>query len=133
MKPAELNKTMDRYITLRTKRLALDKQSAEIKAEEDMLRQVIKTEVMARLEPGTVVFAPKGLGIQAEIKMKDEPEIQDWDTVTKHIQSTGEFDLLQKRLTPTAVRARWEAGQDVPGVGHNLTYEVSITKVKGGK
>ena len=56
---------------------------------------------------------------------KDKPVAEDWPALYAHIQASGEFELLHKRLTQTAVEERWEDGVQVPGVinlpGHKLT------------
>lgn len=66
---------------------------------------------------------------RAQIVVSDEPAAQDWDETYKHIKKTGNFDLLNRALNKAAVKARWEAGKEVPGVGHFPTVKVSITKV----
>jgi hypothetical protein len=128
MKVADLNATMVKYMEIRTKRLALDKQSSALKAEEDMLRGVVLREVMGRGD--AVVYEPKALGIKAEIKMRAYADVTNWDELYAHIQATGEFDLLQKRVTITAARERWEMGKIVPGVVQSQEPEVIIGKTK---
>lgn len=125
MKIAELNATIEKYLKIRTGRLALDKQSSTLKAEEDMLRGIVLREMKGR--PNPVYEAGK---LKAELKMRAYANVTDWAAVQKHILATGEFDLLQKRLTVTAVRERWEVGKDVPGVEQAQEAEVIITRVK---
>jgi len=36
---------------------------------------------------------------------------------------------MQKRLIDGAIKERWEAGKEVPGVGHFNAVSVSINKV----
>lgn len=39
-----------------------------------------------------------------------------WEKLYAHILATGDFDLLHKRLTTTAVQERWESGIVIDGV-----------------
>ncbi len=127
MKISELNSMMEKYIALRTERLALDKKSGELKSEEDMIRGMVLREMLGRPSP---LYEPKGLKIKAELKMRASAEVFDWEELQKHIMQTGEFDLLQKRVTLTAVRERWEVGKEVPGISQSQEPEVVISKVK---
>ena len=44
------------------------------------------------------------------------PDVTDWSALDKHILATQSLDLLQRRVTVSAWRARVEAGEKVPGV-----------------
>jgi len=70
-------------------------------------------------------------GQQARIQLKTKimPQVEDWNKLYKHIQKTGEFELLQRRLGDGAIKERWEAKKDVPGVGHFNAITVSCTKL----
>ena len=127
-KTADLDKWVEKYVALRTKRLALDKQSSELKTEEDMLRDLIKGQMMARMDKYGVEHVVGKNSVL--LKMKADADVVDWPKLQQHIISTGEFDLLQKRVTITAVRQRWEVGKEVPGVVQTQTFEVTIGKVK---
>ena len=52
------------------------------------------------------------------ISLKNEivPTVEDWDQLHEHITDTGQFELLQKRVSETAYRELIAAGMDVPGV-----------------
>ena len=52
------------------------------------------------------------------ISLKNEivPTVEDWDDLHQHIVKTGQFELLQKRMSATAYRELITAGMDVPGV-----------------
>lgn len=123
----QLTEMMVKYDQIRTKRLELDKQSTAMKAEETMILDAVKAELMGRDQ---YEFVSDKAMLKAEIKMRAYADVTDWNSLWKHIQKTGEFDLLQKRVTVTAVRQRWEVGKEVPGVAQAQEPEVSITKVK---
>ena len=130
MKVADLNAAMEKYVQIRKERLELERKAETMKAEEDMLRGLVKRELLGRLNGGNTIYQPKGLKVKAELKMRANAELVDWDALQKHILATGEFDLLQKRVTVTAVRARWEVGKEVPGVTQTQEPEVTISVVK---
>ena len=52
------------------------------------------------------------------ISLKNEivPTVENWDDLHEHIVKTGQFELLQKRMSATAYRELITAGMDVPGV-----------------
>ena len=60
---------------------------------------------------------------------KTVPSLKDWDALCKHVKKTGDFDLLQHRLSSAAVEARWDAKKKVPGVEPFQTVVLSVTKV----
>ena len=53
----------------------------------------------------------------AAITTVQKPYISDYSLLEQHIRDTGSLDLLHKRLTESAVKARWDDGVQVPGVG----------------
>ena len=50
------------------------------------------------------------------IKKEIVPTVEDWDSVHQHIIDTGQFELMQKRMSATAYRELQQMGQEVPGV-----------------
>jgi hypothetical protein len=56
-------------------------------------------------------------------------QVKDWDVFYKYVKKTGAFDLMQRRLTDTAVKERWDNGKEVPGVEPFNAVTVSINKV----
>jgi len=62
------------------------------------------------------------------MKSTMEPVLTDWELTRQYILATGSIDLLQKRLTPSAVKARWDGNVIVPGVEPQPTYKLTITK-----
>ena len=50
------------------------------------------------------------------IKQEIVPTVRNWDAVHEHVLATGQFELMQKRMSATAYRELIQMGQDVPGV-----------------
>ena len=55
----------------------------------------------------------------------------DWDALQQHIITTGEFDLIKRSLSSTALRERGEALP--PGVARNTFNQFSFSLTKKGK
>jgi len=113
------------YIALRAQRLNLDKEAALVKEQEELLKDTIISKM--RESDVNAIGADNGL-----VKMSKlvEPVATDWPQVWAHIQETGHFDLLHKRLANLAIKARWEEGENIPGVGQQEIYKLSVSKTK---
>lgn len=55
------------------------------------------------------------------------PNAADWDAIYSHIKRNGAWELLQKRLSVTACRERWEAGKVIPGVEQFTRVALKLT------
>ena len=66
---------------------------------------------------------------RVQIKPKTVPVVEDWPKFYAHIKKTGEFELMQRRVAEGAVKERWDASKQVPGVGRFSTKTVSCTAV----
>jgi hypothetical protein len=73
----------------------------------------------------------QGMRSRVQISSSNVPVADDWDTFYAHLRRTGEFELLNKALNREAVRERWDAGDQVPGVGKIITKKVSCTALRG--
>lgn len=71
-----------------------------------------------------------GKDTRVEIKKKPYAKVEDWNKFYAHIKKTGSFELLNRAPNAKAMKERWEAGKQVPGVVKEETKVVSITKVK---
>jgi len=100
---------------------AVDKAFADEKVTMAFIQQVMSDEGLTELSGMFGSFA---------IKVVMEPSVTDWTAFYQHIKDTGEVDLLQKRPMVSAIKARWEAGDDVPGIARLETETCSIGKAK---
>jgi hypothetical protein len=64
-----------------------------------------------------------------ERKAKPTPKADDWAQVWSYIRENNAFDLLHKRLTETAVMARFNAQEPIPGISldDKITYKITGT------
>ena len=125
--PEELGPTIDALYALREMRLGMQKKVDELKAEEVRTREKL-FEMLSALG----LNRASGMVATAGIKVSNIPLVEDWDMLQQHIKNTGEFDLMQKRISVTAWRARFEEGVDVPGVSKVEDVDISLTRASRG-
>jgi hypothetical protein len=122
--PKAMGACADRLFELREKRLEEQKKVDAIEAEE----KAIKEHIIQNL-PKSEASGVAGKVARVTVITKQVPQVKDWDMFYKHVKKTGEFELLQRRLTDTAIRERWDAGKQVPGVESFNAVTLSINKV----
>jgi hypothetical protein len=116
---------IDQYITARAERLMLDKQVEQMKEHEELLKKAI----IAKYQEQGLTLLGSNLGV-VKLTEADEPVAQDWVAVWDYIKENNAFELLHKRLTNTAVKERWETGEEIPGVGKQKVYRLSVSGTK---
>lgn len=122
--PKALGACADKLFELRNKRLAMQKDVDAVAAEETAL----KNHIIENL-PKSEASGVAGKLARVTVVTKQIPQVKDWDAFYKYVKKTGSFDLMQKRLTDAAIKERWEAGKEIPGVEHFNAVSVSINKV----
>lgn len=126
--PKELAECADRLYETRQRRLKHDHASKAMKSFETALKEHLINNL-----PKSSATGAAGKVARAQIETEDMPVAENWDETYKYIKRTGQFDLLNRAINRRAVRERWNAGKEVPGVGHFQAVKVSITKVGGVK
>jgi hypothetical protein len=104
-----------------TARLALDREARLLKSEEDGLKALLH-QTMSDMGL-TELNTPEG---KAVITEKQKPYISDFAALEGYIREHGALDLLQKRLTESAVKLRWEDGIQIPGVGLEVEQKLTL-------
>lgn len=125
--PASLPKVVDMLYQTRQDRLNYDHKSAAMKVHERALREHLIDTLPKSDSTGVA-----GRLALAQVKIEDTATVTDWEVFYKNLKKTGQFDLLNKALNRSAVKERWNAGKEVPGVGHFDNVKISLTKVGGG-
>lgn len=123
----DIGPVIDALYALREMRLGMQKKVDELKAEELRTREKI-FEMLAALG----LTKASGAVATAGIKVSNIPLVEDWDALQEYIKKTGEFDLMQKRISVTAWRARFEEGVEVPGVSKVEDVDISLTRASRG-
>jgi len=109
----------------RAARLAAQKQVDVLEIQE----RELKKQVMERLAKAANKAVSNGDRL-FQLVTKDEPTAEDWPKIYAHIKKTGEFDLLERRLSKAAVKERNEVGEKIPGVAWYPVDSLSDTKAK---
>ena len=124
--PATLGEAADQLYKLRQKRLEVEKQVAELKEQERLLREYLIENLPKQGADGIA-----GKLCRVNIVVKEIPIAEDWDAVHDYVRrnaSKGGFAILQKRLNVSAVREILASGKTIPGVGVMETKDLSVTK-----
>ncbi len=122
--PKTMGACADRLYLLKTKRAEAQRVADELKAEESALKEHV-IETLPKSEASGVA----GKVARVTVINKEVPQVSNWDLLYKHIKKTGQFELLGRRLSATAINERWEAGKEVPGVGHFKATTISLNKI----
>jgi hypothetical protein len=121
--PKHPAKAGDLLYEIREKRYALNKEVAELAEQESQLREFI-----IRTLPKGEASGVCGSLARVEVTTKDIPQLKDKTKFLAYIKKTGQFDLMQIRISDTAVKDRWENKKTVPGVEAFPAVVVSCTK-----
>lgn len=116
------------YMRLRRKRDTIEAETKErvatLKAKMSQLEAWLKAKADA---DGVSSFkTPHGT---AFLTTTDFANVADWDAVLRFIREQEAFDMLEKRVSKTAVRAYMdEAGTVPPGINYGTRIDVNIRK-----
>lgn len=103
---------------------ALDEQRLELSRELRTLQkrlETLSTEVIAAMIQADMITCEG-----ARIEEVQKPFISSFSDLESYIIEHGALDLLQKRLTESAVRLRWEDGIEIPGVGVSTEQKLRL-------
>lgn len=121
--PTDLGGCIDALYNLRVERLSAEKVVKGMKSQELALSVRIKELLDAiSLEAGSGRLAT------GSVIHSVEPTAKDWPAIYKFITENDAFDMLQRRLSPLAVKERWDEGIIVPGIEKFDTWDLSLTK-----
>ena len=122
--PKALGACADKLYQLRQKRLDMQKLVDVVEEEEKALKEYIINTL-----PKSEASGVAGKLARVTVITKIVPQVADWDQFYKYVKKTGQFDLMQKRLADAAIKERWDAGKEVPGIGHFNAVTISINKI----
>lgn len=109
---------------LRVRRLVLQRQADALEQEEkDLTYELTKG---FTFDQAKYNVTEGGYILRAE--RKTTVNVTDWTQLLTHIKQTGQVDLLQKRVTESAVKQRWDNGLSVPGAEQAHKWAVTVTK-----
>jgi hypothetical protein len=120
------------YVKLRRKKEALE---ASVKADVDEIKaKMAKLEawLMQKADQDGVTSFKTTAGT-AFVTTTDFANVADWDAVLSYIKAHEAYDMLEKRVSKTAVRAQLdETGSVPPGITYGTKIGINIRKPTGG-
>lgn len=114
-------------------------QFVEVKAQREKLNEdskactlklaVLEKDIMSLMSD---VGITKAASDKASLTMREvkHPSIDNWTLFYDYVAQTGQFELLHKRLSSTAFREHWEAGDAIPGTSSSSVWELSVVRRK---
>lgn len=123
--PKSLAQCADLYYETRVRRLELQKEVDDLKAKESALRDHLIDSL-----PKSDATGVAGSVCSVKVVIKTTPQVNDWDALYRYVSRTKAWDMLQRRVSDAAVKARWEAGKAIPGVEAFQYADLSVSKVK---
>lgn len=118
-----LGAMIDRLYKLRERRITKEKETDAIKEQELALEAHLR-QTFGELQ----LDGARGRVATASLSVVEQPKIEDWDKFIAYVFRTRSPELLQKRLSTTAVRERWDAKREVPGVGSMRLVKINLSK-----
>lgn len=75
------------------------------------------------------------LGKRSVVEVERTPVAtpKDWPKIWAYIKKYNAWELLHKRLSSTAVRERWEAGKEIPGIDKFIAKKITAKPRKEAK
>jgi hypothetical protein len=121
--PKTIGEAIDLLYSMRTERLAFQKQVDDAQEKETILKKhIIQNFAAVDLE------GARGLTATASLKRTTQANVLDWDAYHAYIVDNDAWDLVQKRTSITALKERWENGEQIPGVEKYEVLDLSLTK-----
>jgi hypothetical protein len=103
--------TLSELLSLRKRRLELQREADKLEQEEKALAETVIQE-MVSLGQDKAKIGDDVVYLKETI----EPVATSWPDILDYIKRTGSTDLLQKRLTASAVKSRWDDGEIIDGI-----------------
>lgn len=122
-----LSELIDTYHVTRTQRL--DKQK-QVEALEEKERN-LKSKIMEDMATANL-SAAGGQLLRVTLETEYQPTITDFNALSNYIKSHDAFELLHRRVNAAAVKERWEAGEQVDGVGKFPVPKLKTSAIKKG-
>jgi hypothetical protein len=122
---ADVSSLADLYRHVRNQRLEADRLAADLRAEETKLHDTI---VNYLLQEGATAVGGKHivLNLKSDIRFIAE----DWNKIYAYMKENDAFDVMEKRLLQTGLKARLDDGIIVPGVGKMNKFKLTISEPK---
>lgn len=114
---------IDKLFQMRSERITFERKIKDMKeTEKAWAEYIIQNFKKDKLD------GAKGKIAAATIIYGTDPIVEDWDLFWAYVLKKKDSTLIQKRIAVMAVRERWDAEEQVPGIGSKPTVDLSLTK-----
>jgi hypothetical protein len=120
----KLAECIDLAYNLRAKRLEAERQVEAMKAEE----MAVKEHIISRFTKDDIASA-RGHAATASVSPVTIPHVTDSAAFYEYVRANDAFDMLERRPSRAAFKARLENNEQVPGVEPMVVVNLSLTKV----
>jgi len=120
-----LKDLIDMYVETKNAREEL---SSQVKEKTEKLTS-LESDIMALMSDAGISKAASDKA-SCTMRMSKHPAIDDWQAFYGYVAATSQFELLHKRLSSTAFRERWEAGEAIPGTSVSEVWELTVVRRK---
>jgi len=121
----ELVALIDEYNKVREARLEMGRQLDKLERQENQM----EVRIITAMKEQHLTAAGANTCL-VRLHSKDVPHVKDWNLLYEHIKSTESWELLQRRVTPTAIADRWNMDVEIPGVERFPIESLSISQTK---
>ena len=118
-----IGEVIDSLYTLRSQRLELENQVADMRKTETEIKQ----QIISRLDE-LQLASGRGAAATATVTHKTTANVTDWPALYQYIKDNNMFELLHRRLTTTLWAAIEADGTHVPGTEPFVVVDLSLTK-----
>ena len=126
MNPEEMTTTelIDERASNKEQLDLLNKQIKELKQHEQLLDVLL----LKKMDAEGLSRTANGIA-SASINEDTVPEITDWEAVFEHINQTGDYSLMQRRMSSVAYKEVLKLGEEVPGVKPRTVRRINFRKL----
>ena len=122
--PKTIGACADLIYKIREQRKKAQKVVDEFDAQEAVIREHIINTL-----PKSDTTGVAGKVARVMVTTKTVCQVDDWDKLYAHIKKTGAFELMQRRVSDSSVKERWDQKKAVPGVKPLLVPTLSVNKL----
>ena len=108
---SNINALIDERASLRAMMDGLNKRLKEFRAALDQVDILL----LKKLDDEGLNRTANGIA-SVSINEDTVPDVSDWDALYAHVIATGDFSLIQRRVSSTAYRELLKMGEAVPGL-----------------
>lgn len=121
----KLAATADEWWKIRTLRLAADKTAADLKKKESALEQFLVENI-----PASGASSIGAQAVAVEVKEMEVASVkpEEWQSFFAYVSRYKAYELLQHRISASAVLERLESGKSIPGVELVTVRKLSYSK-----